>query len=271
MLRVAKRVGWAAQGENGRELPTKVTTLDDLRQAVNDAVEWFWGGCGEERRKWRWLTRPLSIALATTATDPRSIAESTYHFMLGASIAGPALGKEGAYWTAGTSTGKATRVGVSILNAELAESPGRTGPPRMYALDMIDAPGAAAAGGTAWTLKVFPKPDESYTLFVPVRREFARFTDPKLAVPWPKVHDRLIVMRAVIEANANGSLSESMDIAAAQVELAGAVRASVFADNQIDGSYVGQFIDTEEAEGSGAYARRPTLADCTEFDGSPVG
>lgn len=270
MLRVAKRLGWAAQGDNGRTLPTQTTKLDDLKQAVNDAAEWFWNGAGRQQR-WRWLSRPLTIALATTAIDPRSRAGSLHEFVLGPDVAGPGQGEVNAYWTAGTSSGAVRRRAVSEIDRLLSESPGNTGSPERYALDRIDVAGAGVSAGMAWVLKVYPKPDATYTLSVPVRRAFVPLSDTNQAVYWPKDHDRAIVLRAVIEAQASGPLSEAMDLATARGELAEALADSIRADNRIDGASRGQLVDTSDVEeGAVIGQRRPRIEDCSDLDGSPA-
>jgi hypothetical protein len=238
---VAERLGYASTPPGEKPKLTAVPSVRKrLLDAVNRAGRRFASLPADERsgRQWSWKMATWRVTLTAAGTsgvntvDQDGVLDPT-RFVLPDSVQG--VSGHNAAWSAeGGFSGSAVRMAPHTVEGfNLRDT--QAGSPRAWAIEQFMTPGATPGmrDRTRRCIQVYPKPDRSYTLAVPVRLQFVDLAELTDAPPWGPEHDVTVALMAVADLLSGGETAPSnLTAAAAKAEAAESLQASRMMDVQ---------------------------------------
>jgi len=204
ILRVAIAAGVAVYpsgSDNSPTIPADPATLALLKIAINDGRRAFYAETanrvpGGTPRAWRFMRPRFDVTLATTA-GPKNIDGDISRYRLPADVQGPPDGdvRCGLADTSGYGHALMT-TSMDAVDAHHFAQPEAEGPPLVVAFERARV-GETAGDEPAWEMRVWPLPDQAYTVRSRMTRRFRDLVDLNDVEPSP--HPQAVIAYAIYE------------------------------------------------------------------------
>jgi len=240
IVRVAELDGKAKQPtapDQVADLPEDAYELDRIKRAINDGLREI----VRAYPRWRSLRPTLSITLpytpgANNINNDSSMLRLPYNYQI------IPLGE----WTAVAADGS-NNVGMlrfvheSMIIADLARYPTRTGVPRYCSLEPVAPNGKERRNERRMMIRVTPRPDRDYVLQGQVQSQVVELVEMEDRCPLGAIHDLTIIDAAMYVLTRNGA--DPQKKADYTTRFANAIEASMGADREIAPERLGTLED----------------------------
>lgn len=238
---IASRLGLSRTVSGVNRLPdNQPAVIAKLMEAVNFAGRKVYGA-----HEWTWKRAPHQLDVSPTGTDSFSIDNSTTNYYLPADIQGPA--DEHAWWGASGLSGRGVpRVAEMFVLRALAEQPGRSGPPEWIGFKSTPSTENLSSRPQK-TIVIFPKPDQLYTLYIPVKRKFVDLVDMQEQPQWDETLDTAVIHLACAYFVGSGEVPSKLNADAEEAKGNEILATQIKADQDEAGGVTGSLIPNRRA------------------------